>query len=94
MLRLFSQSNMYQMIFSAFCFAYIFTRRHKGIHSHSYMGPGARPWEINASMAWITWSYFNNPGGLALLESASIAVGYDNRFGLKELSTLDFTAAW
>jgi len=41
-----------------------------------------------------TWSYFNNPGGLAKLESSAITVGYDNRFGLKELSTVDLVGAW
>ncbi|PZX50573.1 PorV/PorQ family protein [Algoriphagus chordae] len=41
-----------------------------------------------------TWSYFNNPGGLAKLESSAISVGYDSRFGLKDLSTLDLAGAW
>ncbi|MEP0713797.1 hypothetical protein [Algoriphagus sp.] len=41
-----------------------------------------------------TWSYFNNPGGLAKLEESAIAAGYDNRFGLKELSTVDLVGAW
>ncbi|MDR7132284.1 hypothetical protein J2X69_004651 [Algoriphagus sp. 4150] len=41
-----------------------------------------------------TWSYFNNPGGLAKLESSAVSVGYDNRFGLKELSSLDLVGAW
>lgn len=41
-----------------------------------------------------TWSYFNNPGGLAKLESSEIAAGFDLRFGLKELSTVDLVGAW
>ncbi|PZX61228.1 hypothetical protein LV84_00216 [Algoriphagus ratkowskyi] len=41
-----------------------------------------------------TWSYFNNPGGLAHLEASAISVGYDNRFGLNELSTVDLVGAW
>lgn len=41
-----------------------------------------------------TWSYFNNPGGLAKLEYSGISAGYDNRFGLKELSTVDLAGAW
>jgi hypothetical protein len=41
-----------------------------------------------------TWSYFNNPGGLAKLEGSEISAGYDTRFGLKELSTVDFVGAW
>ena len=41
-----------------------------------------------------TWSYFNNPGGLTKLEGSAIAAGYDNRFGLKELSTVDLVGAW
>lgn len=40
------------------------------------------------------WSYFNNPGGLAKLENSGISVGYDNRFGLNELSTVDLVGAW
>ncbi len=35
------------------------------------------------------WSHFNNPGGLANLENIQIVVGYDSRFGLKELNTFD-----
>lgn len=41
-----------------------------------------------------SWSYFNNPGGLAKLENSAISVGYDNRFGIKELSTVDLVGAW
>ena len=41
-----------------------------------------------------TWSYFNNPGGLAKLENSAISAGYDSRFGLKELSTVDLVGAW
>ncbi len=40
------------------------------------------------------WSYFNNPGGLAKLESSAISVGYDSRYGLKELNTVDMVGAW
>ncbi|WP_086543286.1 PorV/PorQ family protein [Algoriphagus antarcticus] len=41
-----------------------------------------------------TWSYFNNPGGLAKLESSAISAGYDSRFGIKELGTVDLVGAW
>ncbi|MEB2776235.1 hypothetical protein SYJ56_13005 [Algoriphagus sp. D3-2-R+10] len=41
-----------------------------------------------------TWSYFNNPGGLAKLESSAVSVGYDSRFGIKELNTVDLVGAW
>ncbi|WPR73616.1 hypothetical protein [Algoriphagus sp. NG3] len=40
------------------------------------------------------WSYFNNPGGLAKLEYSAISAGYDSRFGLKELTTVDLVGAW
>jgi len=40
------------------------------------------------------WSFFNNPGGLAKLESSAISAGYDNRFGLKELNTVTLVGAW
>lgn len=41
-----------------------------------------------------SWSYFNNPGGLAKLEYSAVSAGYDNRFGLQELSTASFVGAW
>lgn len=40
------------------------------------------------------WSFFNNPGGLASVKSSTLAIGADQRYGLKELSTLDFASAW
>ncbi len=40
-----------------------------------------------------SWSYFNNPGALAAIKESSLAVGYDSRFGMQELSTFDFSAA-
>ncbi|MEB2785401.1 hypothetical protein [Algoriphagus persicinus] len=40
------------------------------------------------------WSYFNNPGGLAKLEASAISAGYDSRFGLTELRSVDLVAAW
>lgn len=40
------------------------------------------------------WSHFNNPGGLAKLEASAISGGYDSRFGLKELNTVDLVGAW
>jgi hypothetical protein len=39
------------------------------------------------------WSYFNNPGVLAMLEVDQIVSGYDHRFGLKELNTYDLAAS-
>lgn len=41
-----------------------------------------------------TWSYFNNPGGLTKLETSAVSAGYDSRFGLKELSSVDLVGAW
>ncbi len=40
------------------------------------------------------WSYFNNPGGLSTLEESQVSVGVDQRFGLKDLSTVDLVSAW
>lgn len=40
-----------------------------------------------------TWSFFNNIGALDRIEESGIAVGYDHRFGLQELSTLDLITA-
>ncbi|MCS5489126.1 hypothetical protein [Algoriphagus limi] len=40
-----------------------------------------------------TWSYFNNIGALDRTKKSGIAVGYDHRFGLQELSTFDLATA-
>lgn len=40
------------------------------------------------------WSYFNNPAGLSQLEDSNLALGIDQRYGLAELGTFDFTGAW
>lgn len=39
------------------------------------------------------WSYFNNPGVLANLETDQLVIGYDHRYGLKELNTYDLAAS-
>lgn len=38
------------------------------------------------------WTVFNNIGGLDRLENSGIAVGYDQRYNLKELSTFSLAA--
>lgn len=38
------------------------------------------------------WSIFNNVGALARISEPAIAVSYDQRYGLRDLSTLDFAA--
>lgn len=39
------------------------------------------------------WSVFNNIGALSRIENPEIAVGYDSRFGLKELQTVSIAGA-
>ncbi len=39
------------------------------------------------------WSHFNNPANLPIENQTQIAVGYDHRFGLAELSTVNFAAS-
>ncbi len=40
------------------------------------------------------WSYFNNIGALDRIENTEISAGFDHRFGLSELSTVDLAVAW
>jgi len=40
-----------------------------------------------------SWSHFNNPGGLAKNNQAQLAAGYDHRFGLSDLSSVNLSAA-
>lgn len=41
-----------------------------------------------------SWTYFNNIGALDRLEATEISVGFDHRFGLQELSTVDLALGW
>lgn len=41
-----------------------------------------------------TWTYFNNIGALDRTEESGVGVGFDHRFGLQELSTVDLALAW
>lgn len=41
-----------------------------------------------------SWAYFNNIGSLDRIAESELAVGYDHRFGLNELSTFDLVGAW
>lgn len=40
------------------------------------------------------WTFFNNIGALDRIKASELAVGYDQRFGLKELSTFNLAGAW
>lgn len=39
-------------------------------------------------------TYFNNIGGLDRIEQTEISVGFDHRFGMSELSTVDLALGW
>lgn len=41
-----------------------------------------------------SWSYFNNIGALDRIEDTEISAGFDHRFNLSELSTVDFSLGW
>lgn len=41
-----------------------------------------------------SWTYFNNIGALDRLEETEISAGFDHRFGLQELSTVDLALGW
>jgi hypothetical protein len=41
-----------------------------------------------------SWTYFNNIGALDRLEETEISAGFDHRYGLSELSTVDLALAW
>jgi hypothetical protein len=41
-----------------------------------------------------TWTYFNNIGALDRMEESEIGVGFDHRFGLQDLSTVDLAIGW
>lgn len=41
-----------------------------------------------------SWTYFNNIGALDRLEESEISAGFDHRFGLQELSTVDLALGW
>lgn len=40
------------------------------------------------------WTYFNNIGGLDRIEDSQISAGFDHRFGISELSTVDLGLGW
>lgn len=41
-----------------------------------------------------SWTYFNNIGALDRLEESQIGAGFDHRFGIQELSTVDLSLGW
>jgi hypothetical protein len=40
------------------------------------------------------WSYFNNIGALDRIDESELSAGFDHRFGLSELSTVDLAVGW
>lgn len=41
-----------------------------------------------------SWAYFNNIGALDRMEETEISAGFDHRYGLSELTTVDLALAW
>lgn len=40
------------------------------------------------------WTYFNNVGALDRIEETQVSAGFDSRFGLQELSSVDLALGW
>jgi hypothetical protein len=40
------------------------------------------------------WTYFNNIGALDRIEETQVSAGFDSRFGISELSTVDLGLGW
>ena len=40
------------------------------------------------------WTYFNNVGALDRMDQTEVTAGFDHRFGLSELSTVDLALGW
>lgn len=57
---------------------------------------GARSHGIGSVRLFLpdSWSYFNNIGALARVDESGVAVGYDSRFGLKDLQTVSLASHW
>lgn len=59
--------------------------------THGAINQGLGNLRVNPTNAH---SYFNNPGAMSRIEKSEMAVGFDLRYGLKELSTVDLALAW
>lgn len=57
---------------------------------------GARSQGMGNTRVYLSdsWTYFNNIGALDRLEESEISAGFDHRFGLQELSTVDLALGW
>lgn len=40
------------------------------------------------------WTYFNNVGALDRIDDSQVSAGFDSRFGLQELSSVDLALGW
>lgn len=57
---------------------------------------GARSQSMGNTKVFLpdAWTYFNNIGALDRIEQSEISAGFDNRFGISELSSVDLAAGW
>lgn len=57
---------------------------------------GARSQGLGNTRVYLpdSWTYFNNVGALDRMEETEISVGFDSRFGLPELNTVDLALGW
>lgn len=79
-----------------FCFLFLVFSSLKAQTDPLTQSHGARSQSLGNLRVNLTdsWAYFNNIGSLDRIAESELAVGYDHRFGLKELSTFDLVGAW
>lgn len=79
-----------------FCFLFLVFSSLKAQTDPLTQSHGARSQSLGNLRVNISdsWAYFNNIGSLDRIAESELAVGYDHRFGLNELSTFDLVGAW
>ncbi len=57
---------------------------------------GARSQSMGNTKVFLpdAWTYFNNVGALDRIAQSEISAGFDNRFGISELSSVDLAIGW
>ncbi|GAB3223276.1 hypothetical protein J0A67_10665 [Algoriphagus aestuariicola] len=85
---------MKQLLFLSFLFgvtAHCIAQTDPLTQSH-----GARTQGMGSAKVFLpdSWTYFNNIGALDRIENSEISVGFDHRYGMPELSTVDLAFGW
>ena len=85
---------MKQLFFLSFWFwanCFALAQSDPSSHAHGARSQGMGNVRVNLTDSW---AYFNNIGALDRLKESEISAGFDHRFGIKELSTVDLAVAW